>query len=268
MKEQERAPAVAGAFYSGDGETLAREVDGLLKQAQGPSAAGDRPKAVIAPHAGFMFSGAVAARAYARLAALRNRIRRVILLGPSHHVPFQGLAASSAERFLTPLGPVPVDREGVATALGQSGVQTLDAAHAREHSLETQLPFLQQVLADFRIVPLVVGSSTPEEVGRVLEALWGGPETLIVISSDLSHFHDDATARELDQGTAEAIQQLAFEELGHDNACGYHPVRGLLWAARHRGGRITTLDLRNSSDAGAPPERVVGYGAFALEEPA
>ena len=264
METSERRPAVAGTFYAGEAETLRREVRDLLD----PIAAADgpAPKAVIVPHAGFMFSGPVAARAYARLVPARDTIRRVVLLGPSHYVPLRGLAATSAERFLTPLGPVPVDREGVATALAQPGTQTLDAAHEREHSLETQLPFLQQVLADFRIVPLVVGDSSPEEVGRVLEALWGGPETLIVVSSDLSHFHDDATARTLDLTTARAIEGLEAEAVGHDNACGFHPVRGLLWVARRRGGRIATLDLRNSSEAGAPRDRVVGYGAFALEE--
>ena len=266
MAITERRPAVAGTFYAGEAETLQREVRDLLDRIAATD--GPAPKAVIAPHAGFRFSGPVAAHAYARLAPARDTIRRVVLVGPSHHVPLRGLAATEATRFLTPLGAVPVDREGVATALGQPGVHTLDAAHAREHSLETQLPFLQQVLANVRIVPLVVGDSSPAEVGRVLEALWGGPETLIVVSSDLSHFHDDATARTLDATTARAIEGLDTEALGHDNACGFHPVRGLLWVARRRGDRITTLDLRNSSEAGAPRDRVVGYGAFALEESA
>jgi hypothetical protein len=264
MTENERQPAVAGAFYAGDRPSLEQEVGELLDQAE--AAQGPAPKAVIAPHAGFRFSGPVAARVYASLAPVRDRIERVVLIGPSHYVPFQGLAASSADRFTTPLGPIPVDREGVAAALDQPGVQTLDAAHAREHSLETQLPFLQSVLDDFRIVPLVAGDTTPEQVGRVLEALWGGPETLIVISSDLSHFHDDATARQLDSATAEAIEALDTDRLGHDNACGFHPIRGLLWVARRHGGRIRTLDLRNSGDAGAPRDRVVGYGGFVLEE--
>lgn len=263
MTVNQRPPAVAGAFYAGDATALTREVSELLEQVEAPQ--DPPPKAVIAPHAGFRFSGPVAARAYAPLAAARERIERVVLVGPSHYVPFRGLAASSAEQFTTPLGPVPVDRDGVTTALDQPGVRTLDAAHAREHSLETQLPFLQQVLGDFRIVPLVAGDTTPEEVGRVLEALWGGPETLVVISSDLSHFHDDATARQLDSATARAIEALDTDGLGHDNACGFHPIRGLLWLARRRGDRIRTLDLRNSGDAGAPRERVVGYGAFALE---
>ena len=266
MADNERRPAVAGAFYSGDRDALEREVRQLLGQTP-PETTGP-PKALIAPHAGFMFSGAVAGRAYARLTGARDIIKRVVLLGPSHHVPFRGLAASTADRFVTPLGAVPVDPDGVATALQQPGVQVLDAAHAREHSLETQLPFLQQVLGEFRLVPLVVGNAAPEEVGRVLEALWGGPETLIVVSSDLSHFHDDATARRLDRRTADAIEALQGDVLGHDNACGFHPIRGLLWVAGRRSSRITTLDLRNSSDAGAPRDRVVGYGAFAMEDSA
>ena len=266
MADNERIPAVAGAFYAGDQQGLAREVGDLLAQA--PETAAPPPKALIAPHAGFMFSGPTAARAYARLAGAEATIERVVLLGPSHHVPFRGLAASSAEAFVTPLGTVPVDAQAMAEALALPGVAVLDSAHAREHSLETQLPFLQRVLGDFHLVPLAVGDSSPEEVGRVLETLWGGPETLIVISSDLSHFHDDATARRLDRTTAQAIEDLRTEDLGHDNACGFHPVRGLLWVARRRGGRVTTLDLRNSSDAGAPRDRVVGYGAFALEESA
>ncbi|HKJ70383.1 MAG TPA: AmmeMemoRadiSam system protein B [Gammaproteobacteria bacterium] len=264
MTESERPPAVAGTFYSGEGAALARQVDDLLARAganEGPA-----PKAVIAPHAGFMFSGAVAARAYAGLAPARDRIERVVLVGPSHYVPLRGLAVSSAGRFRTPLGEVAVDTEGVAAALAQPGVRTHDAAHAREHSLETQLPFLQRVLGDFRMVPLVAGDTPAAEVGGVLEALWGGPETLIVISSDLSHFHDDATARALDAATARAIEALDGEALSPDHACGVRPVQGLLWGARRGGGRIRTLDLGNSGDAGAPRDRVVGYGAFALEE--
>ena len=260
----ERQPAVAGAFYPADRPALEHQLAELLREA------GEAPasplKALIVPHAGYMYSGVTAAIAYARLRALRGQVRRVVLLGPSHQVPFPGLAVPSVEAFATPLGSVPLDREGIETALAQPGVQTLDAAHAREHSLETQLPFLQWVLGDFSLVPLVVGSADPDTVAGVLEALWDGPETLVVISSDLSHFHDDATARELDQATARAIETLDPEAIGHDNACGFQPVNGLLRLAERRGDRLTTLDLRNSGDAGAPRERVVGYGAFALEE--
>lgn len=259
-----RQPAVAGQFYPADGSQLQELVDDLLAQA--PEPAGDAPKAVIAPHAGFMFSGEVAATAYARLAPARDRVQRVVVLGPSHFVPIRGLAASSAARFDTPLGPMAVDAQGLDTALEQPGVTVADRAHEREHSLETQLPFIQRVLGDVEIVPLVVGDATAAEVGQVLAALWGGPETAVAISSDLSHFHEDTVARELDEATARAIVALRGEDLGPDNACGFLPIAGLLWNAARRDARVETLQLANSADAGAPPTSVVGYGAFAMHE--
>jgi len=262
----QRHPAVAGTFYPGDRDSLRRMVQELLDSA--PAEEARPPKAVIAPHAGYPYSGAVAAAAYARLAAVRGPVRRVVLLGPSHRVPFRGMALSSAAAFTTPLGDIPVDREAAESVRTLPGVTTLDAAHVREHSLETQLPFLQELLGDFSLVPMVVGDAAPEEVGAVLETLWGGPETLVVVSSDLSHFHDDATARELDAATARAIEALEPERVGPEDACGCRPVNGLLWLAARQGHRLTALDLRNSGDAGAPPSRVVGYGAFALEEAA
>ncbi|MFA9461149.1 AmmeMemoRadiSam system protein B [Thiohalorhabdus methylotrophus] len=261
-----RDPAIAGTFYPAEPEQLRKQVDDLVAGNPDPAARPAAPKGLIVPHAGYMYSGPVAATAYARLAPARDRIRRVVLLGPSHHVPFRGLAASSADAFRTPLGRIPLDTEGVRAALRQSGVQTLDAAHGREHSLEAQLPFLQRMLADFSLLPLVVGAAEPGQVGRVLEALWGGPETLIVISSDLSHFLDYATAGTLDATTARAIEALDGAGITHEHACGYQPVRGLLRIAARRRSRLQTLDLRSSGDAGAPLDRVVGYGAFALEE--
>lgn len=259
-----RQPAVAGQFYPADAGELREQVDDLLARADEPE--GGVPKAVIAPHAGFMFSGAVAATAYARLGPARDRIRRVVVLGPSHFVPVQGLAASSAARFATPLGELAVDAEGLETALAQPRVSVFDRAHAREHSLETQLPFIQRVLGDVEVIPLVVGDATPGEVGQVLEALWGGEETAIAISSDLSHFHEDAVARDLDANTARAIVTLRTDELGPRNACGYLPINGLLWNAARREARMRTLQLANSADAGGPHDSVVGYGAFALHE--
>jgi len=259
-----RPAAVAGQFYSDDPGALRRQVDHFLADAPAPE--GEPPKAVIAPHAGFMFSGAVAARAFARLAPGRGRIERVVVLGPSHFVPIRGLAASSAERFASPLGEMQVDREGLETALAQPGVAVNDRAHAREHSLETHLPFIRQVLGEVSIVPLVVGEATPEEVGRVLATLWGGAETAIAISSDLSHFYDDATARDLDRATAAMIEALRADQLRSDNACGFLPIGGLLWNAVHRHARVRALALHNSSDAGAPPDSVVGYGAFEMRE--
>ncbi len=266
MQSSVREPAVAGQFYSDDPRRLRAEVDRLLDAAPAPG--GHAPKAVIAPHAGFMFSGGVAATAYRRLEPGRGRIRRVVVLGPSHFVPVRGLAASSAQAFGGPLGDVPVDAAGLETALAHPGVEVRDAAHAREHSLETQLPFIQRVLGDVAIVPLVVGDATPAEVGDVLAALWGGDETAVAISSDLSHFHPDTEARELDAMTAQAIEALRADTLGPDNACGYLPIGGLLRNAGQRAATVRRLELRNSSDAGAPSHSVVGYGAFELTEAA
>ncbi|MFW5970190.1 MAG: AmmeMemoRadiSam system protein B [Halofilum sp. (in: g-proteobacteria)] len=265
MKDKVRGPAVAGQFYSGDADGLRREVDGLLAAAEAPGE--PAPKAIIAPHAGFMFSGGVAATAYTRLRPAAGRIRRVVILGPSHFVPIRGLAASRAGWFETPLGRLRVDEGGLASALDFPAVEINDAAHAREHSIETQLPFIQRVLGDgVTIVPLVVGDATPGVVGQVLAALWGDGETAIAISSDLSHFHDDRTARDLDHATARMIEGLRGDELGPGNACGFLPIAGLLWNAEHRGTTLHTLELKTSADAGAPPDSVVGYGAFTLQE--
>jgi AmmeMemoRadiSam system protein B len=265
MNDKVRAPAVAGRFYSADADALRQEVDDLLARAD--TAVEPTPKAIIAPHAGFMFSGGVAATAYARLRPSAGRIRRVVILGPSHFVPVRGLAASSADWFETPLGRLRVDAGGLATALDFPAVETMDAAHAREHSIETQLPFIQRVLGDdVTIVPLVVGDATPTVIGQVLAALWGDEETAIAISSDLSHFHNDPAARDLDRTTARMIEGLRGAELGPDNACGFLPIAGLLWNAEQRDATIHTLELRTSADAGAPPDSVVGYGAFTLQE--
>ncbi len=262
--QEERTPAVAGTFYPAERAALGHQVEKLLREAGDPE--GPAPRALIVPHAGYMYSGASAATAYARLLPQRGKVRRVVLLGPSHYLPLRGLAAPSAVRFLTPLGAIPLDLEGLDTALSLPGTQILDAAHAREHSLEAQLPFLQTVLGELTLVPLVVGDADPETVADVLEAFWEGPSTLVVISSDLSHFNDDATARGLDRATARAIEALDPAAIGPGNACGHHPVNGLLRLAARQGARIRTLDLRNSADAGGPLNRVVGYGAFALEE--
>jgi len=259
-----RRPAVAGQFYPGDAAVLRRQVDGLLAAA--PAPANDAPKAVIAPHAGFMFSGAVAATAYRRLQPAAGRIERVVVLGPSHFHPVRGLAAHGAAAFDTPLGPMPVDRDALERVLALPGVAIDDRAHAREHSLETQLPFIRRVFGEVAIVPLVVGDATPEAVGRVLAELWGDDTTAIAISSDLSHFHPDSAARRLDAATARAIEALRVHELGPDNACGFLPIAALLWNAARRGGTVHTLELRNSADAGAPTDSVVGYGAFETEE--
>ena len=257
----DRPPAVAGAFYPSDPEELDQIVRSCLEGAEAQSSKA-APKALIAPHAGYIYSGPIAASAYARLASVRSSIRRVVLLGPSHVVPLVGLAASSADAFLTPLGRIPVDRAAVERVLALPHVELLDQAHAREHSLEVHLPFLQRVLDDFSLVPLVVGDASPEEVADVLDQLWGGPETLIVISSDLSHYHDYETARQLDAATSHAIENLSPEEIHGEGACGRVPVRGLLVVAKRRGLHAETIDLRNSGDTAGPRDGVVGYGAY------
>ena len=257
-----RPPAVAGLFYPGDAATLRASVVEYLAATQ---AAGAPPKAIIAPHAGYVYSGPIAAAAYARLSPARETITRVVLLGPAHRVAFEGLAVPDADAFTTPLGSVPLDREAIERITALPQVRTFDAAHAQEHSLEVHLPFLQEVLGDFRLVPLVAGDATAEEVGEVLDALWGGPETLIVISSDLSHYHDYDSARRLDRATSQAIETLRPQDIGYDQACGRIPVNGLLVVAKRRGLHATTLDLRNSGDTAGSRDRVVGYGAWVFE---
>ncbi len=257
-----RSPAVAGLFYPADPRELHTLVSDYLA-AVPPS--GVVPKAIIAPHAGYIYSGPIAASAYARLKPARGRITRVVLLGPAHRVGFHGLALSSADCFLTPLGRVTVDQEAIKKISRLSQVHVMDAAHAQEHSLEVHLPFLQEVLGEFSLVPLVVGDAGPEEVAEVLDTLWGGPETLIVISSDLSHYHDYKTAQKLDRATSQAIEQLRPQEIEYDSACGRNPVNGLLHVARKLGLKAKTIDLRNSGDTAGTPDRVVGYGAYVFE---
>jgi AmmeMemoRadiSam system protein B len=207
----------------------------------------------------------VAATAYARLRPFRDRYRRVVLLGPCHRVPVNGLAASGADYFRTPLGDVPLDKAAVA-AVDSPDLQVFDETHRFEHSLEVHLPFLQSVLECFQLVPIVVGHTRPERVARVLDQLWGGPETLIVISSDLSHYHDYEHARAMDDRTCHAIEAMDAEGIDHESACGATPLAGLLIAARRRGLQVTTLDLRNSGDTAGDRDAVVGYGAWLFTE--
>lgn len=223
------------------------------------------PKALIVPHAGYIYSGATAALAYAQLAALRSIIRRVVLLGPVHRVPVRGLALPGAAAFATPLGEIDVDQEGVACLAGLRQVVVSPAAHALEHSLEVQLPFLQSVLDDFKLVPLAVGDAMPAEVAQVLEALWGGFETLIVISSDLSHFLPYRAAQSIDEDTVQNILSLR-PLLTHEQACGGTPINGLLLAARHHHLKAHLLELCNSGDTAGDKQRVVGYTSIAFTE--
>lgn len=261
---QVRAPAVAGTFYPEEARHLRAAVHACLS---GPHRPGRPPKAIIAPHAGYEYSGPIAGSAYALVAAGRDTVSRVVLIGPSHRVAFRGLAIPSATHFRTPLGEVPIDHEATARLLARSRAQVLDAAHRQEHSLEVHLPFLQEVLGDFVLVPMVAGAASPADVGEALEEVWGGPETLVVVSSDLSHFHDYATARRLDAATSAAIAALQLEAIDDEDACGSVPVRGLLWVARRRGMQARVLDVRSSGDTAGPPDRVVGYGAYAFDEP-
>ncbi|NCA68973.1 MAG: AmmeMemoRadiSam system protein B [Sphingobacteriia bacterium] len=254
-----RRPAVAGLFYPDDPRELKRLVDGYLEAARSDESP---PKALIAPHAGYVYSGPVAAIAYATLARARATIRRVVLLGPAHRVAFHGLAASSADCFETPLGRVELDRAAIKEVLRLPQVRLLDDAHVLEHSLEVQLPFLQEALARFSLVPLVVGDATANQVAEVLDLLWGGPETLIVISSDLSHYHSYALAQRLDAATSVAIESLRPQDIGYEQACGCNPLNGLLALAKRRGLQAETLDLRNSGDTAGSHDRVVGYGAY------
>ncbi len=258
-----RAAAVAGQFYPGDAQALKRQVDGFLARAEDR---GLRPKAIIGPHAGTIYSGPIAASAYINLRSLRGTIKRVVLLGPAHYVPLEGLAASTAEAFTTPLGEIPLDQETLRNLEAFKQVNFVDKAHRPEHSLELHLPFLQETLGDFQLVPLVVGACEPEDVAEVLEQVWGGEETLIVISSDLSHYLPYEMARQLDGQTTRAIEELHWEELAHDQACGYYAVRGLLQAARDHKMKVTTVDLRNSGDTAGTKEGVVGYGAYLFTE--
>jgi MEMO1 family protein len=256
-----RPPAVAGQFYPDDPAELRALVEAYLGRAE-RSGEKSLPKALIAPHAGYIYSGPVAASAYASLGLAAGRIARVVLIGPAHFVPLRGFALSSAAAFATPLGEVPVDREGVAELKRNPKVGVHDGAHRDEHALEVQLPFLQLLLPQAAILPLLAGEASHAEMAEVIEAQWGGPETLILISSDLSHYYDYATARRLDQRTADAIEALRPEDIGEEQACGRIPIGGLLSLARGKGLRAWRVDLRNSADTAGVGGGVVGYGAF------
>jgi AmmeMemoRadiSam system protein B len=261
-----RTPAVAGMFYPADPQELRTAIGGFMANAKPDGAAPplEAPKAVIAPHAGYVYSGPVAASAYARIAPLKGTVQRVVLLGPSHRVGFRGIALPDAESFQTPLGIVAVDRKAVAALAELPQVSVLPAAHLAEHSIEVHLPFLQTVLGAFSLVPLVVGDAEPADIEAVLDRLWGGPETLIVVSSDLSHYHSYDDARRLDEATSKAIEALDDSRIEWDDACGRVPVAGLLRVARRRGLSARTVDLRNSGDTAGPRDRVVGYGAYVV----
>ncbi|HET7597083.1 MAG TPA: AmmeMemoRadiSam system protein B [Burkholderiales bacterium] len=260
-----RPAAVAGLFYPRDRVELRAAVDSLLAAAAEPASSAPPPKLIIAPHAGYVYSGPTAASVYALVRSARDRIRRVVLLGPTHRVAVRGLALPDADAFDTPLGAVAIDRDAVAAASRLPQVTVSAPAHAFEHSLEVHLPFLQSILGRFTLVPFAVGDADATEVAQVLDLLWGSLETLIVVSSDLSHYQPYDVAQKIDRHTAEAILALSTG-ITHDQACGATPVVGANLAAQRRGLRPRLIDLRNSGDTAGDRGRVVGYGAFAYYE--
>ncbi len=255
-------PMVAGMFYPENAETLKSMVDELLHQNQASPAI--TPKALIVPHAGYIYSGSVAASAYGQVLPVREQIKQVVLLAPAHRVGFRGIATTSADKLSTPLGAISVDHEARNKALTLPQVQIFDMAFEGEHALEVQLPFLQRLLPDFKVVPFIVGQSTPQEVSELLELLWGNQRTLIVISSDLSHFLDYHSARERDARTTQAIVNLQADSIGAEDACGHLPIQGFLKSATDHHLHATAVDVRNSGDTAGDKRRVVGYGAYAF----
>jgi AmmeMemoRadiSam system protein B/AmmeMemoRadiSam system protein A len=262
-----RPAAVAGAFYPGEARALSGEVEELLGGIERFEPRFGYPKALVVPHAGYIYSGPVAAAAFDEIAPARGVVRRVVLLGPVHRVPVRGLALPDCDAFETPLGRIPVDVQAVRSLAGLPQVVRSAPAHAQEHSLEVQLPFLQKVLGQFSLVPLAVGTASAEEVAQVIERLWGGPETLVVVSTDLSHYHEYDEAQRIDRATVTRIASFATD-LDHEEACGATPLNGLLATAHRKGLSIRLLAACNSGDTAGGKGRVVGYSAFALDEAA
>jgi len=254
-----RNPAVAGMFYPANSQELQNMLQEMLEHAEFKDI---KPRALIAPHAGYIYSGEIAASAYKQLEPLKNEFNRVVLLGPSHRVPFIGCAVSKADYFRTPLGDITLDRNAIQALSRLPQVQLLESAHAEEHSLEVHLPFLQTVLDDFSLVPIVVGDTDANSVMEVLEFFWQDPKTLFVISSDLSHYHNYHTAQQMDIHTSDAIVHLHPENISYDDACGRNPVIGLLELAKKHNMQSIALDIRNSGDTAGSKDQVVGYGAY------
>ena len=262
-----RPPAVAGQFYPGNPDCLQKQVSDLLASITTPIKG--IPKALIAPHAGYLYSGVVAAAAFATLRnSVQTAITRVVLIGPAHYARVCGIAAPTVDAFETPLGRVPVDAEALSGIADLPFVIRADAPHSPEHALEVELPFLQTLLSSFQVMPLLVGDVTPQEIAQVLRRLWGGPETLIVVSSDLSHYHDYETARRMDAATAAAIERGDWASLGPNQACGCQAVAGLLVEAGRHGLKARRLSLCNSGDTEGSRDRVVGYGAWLFTQSA
>ena len=258
-----RSPAFAGMFYPDKPQELAAAVKAYIAAAT-PPAASAPPKAVIAPHAGYIYSGPIAGTAYAALSTRTAQVERIILLGPSHRVAFTGVATSGASAFETPIGLVAVDQEAASALVAAGLAREVEAAHENEHSLEVHLPFLKHLFPAARVVPVLAGDNNWPAAQRVLAALWGGDETVIVVSSDLSHYHDYAAAQKIDAGTAKTMERLSAGKVDHEQACGATGINALLALVAEKGLACATLDLRNSGDTAGPKNRVVGYGAFAV----
>ena len=259
---QVRQPAVAGLFYPADKQTLEDNIEQYLEQAN--FGRDIIPKAIVVPHAGYIYSGPVAASAYKQIIPVKDKINRVVLLGPSHRVAFSGLAVPESDVFNTPLGNIQIDKEGIQLLAGLPQVIASDQAHREEHSLEVQLPFLQEILGEFSLIPLVVGEANQNEVAEVIKRLWGDEHTLIVISTDLSHYHNYNEAKRLDRLTSDAIQNLKPELIDYDDACGRNGLKGMLTVAEEKNLTVDILDLRNSGDTAGDKNRVVGYGAYVI----
>jgi MEMO1 family protein len=260
-----RPPAVAGLFYPDDERELRDVVSGYLRQHSSDAAVAP-PKALIVPHAGYIYSGGIAAAAYATVASLRHVIRRVVLIGPSHRVYLRGMAVPAARSFATPLGNVAIDETLKASLLQSGAVLESDTPHAQEHCLEVQLPFLQLLFEDFTLLPVVLGSVAPEQVAAALAQVWGDAATLVLVSSDLSHYHTYTQARQIDAATTAAILRRE-STLAGEQACGAVGINGLLYLANQRQLPIAEIARCNSGDTAGDRSRVVGYGAFAVHEP-
>jgi len=261
-----RLPSVAGLFYPDDAMRLQFQLNQLFEDAERTDlASGFHPRAIVSPHAGYIYSGAIAANAFSSALSRREQIERVIILGPSHHLAFEGAACPSASQFVTPLGHVDVDTQEIKRLQVQHLVYINDAAHVREHSIEVQIPFLQHFLAQFTIVPIVVGQYDASSVAKILEYYWDNDKDLIVVSSDLSHYLEYRDACKIDRDTTAAIEACRWQDIGPYQACGCYPLRGLLELGREKNCKATCIDLRNSGDTAGEKSRVVGYGAYVFE---
>lgn len=254
---------VAGYFYPNDPNTLSKQIDDFLLNTE-IEKNNIIPKAIIVPHAGYIYSGQTAAFSYNCLEKIKNKIKKVVIIGPAHRVGFNGIAGTLATEFVTPLGVVKVDESSMENVLTMPSVMILEEAFQGEHCLEVQLPFLQKILNNFTIVPLIVGNVSYITLSEVIERLWGFDDTLFVISSDLSHYHDYKTAQNMDSTTANAIVNLEPDNITYDNACGRIGIQAMLDIAKSKNMTVKQLDLRNSGDTAGDKNRVVGYGAFCV----